>query len=497
MSLPTSKIVNISVSTTPTFLNPAGFGTFCIITPSTTFPSGNRKQTFSGGAAAALLSIGLACGTNSEEYKAAEEFLSGDPNPGSVQIARRFAAATPGELLGSISATKVIATWAAISTGSLKLNIDATVETITAIDFTGVTTMAGVAAILQAAIAEEKAGFTVVWNGQQFILRSGTTGAASAVGFPVAPGSGIDLGHMIGGYQADGGISTVGVVAETITATLQALSLLANPFYGFGFTAEVTVQNLLDAAAWGHINKRPLGYNTADPNCLNINDETNIGYQFQQLEYDYCFGQYDPTNPYSAFSGMANMLSIDFTQPNSVHSLMFNDEPGVLPLPASFTTDESDALDSFNLNYYATFGNVNIIENGIMASGMYFDTRIGLDWYSNKIQVDLFNWRLSLRLNSVGMTDAQVKAALQVVDKSNEAAVYNGLIAPEVWNGETTGDGQYKTGDTLPKGYYSYAPSVSTLTPQQKQSRIAPTISIIACGAGQIQGFNVALNFQQ
>lgn len=494
MSQSIKKVINIAVNTPGQLASPATFGTLLVITPATTFPSGNPKQFF-----ASLTAVGAACGTNSQEYFAAEELFEQNPTLPGIYIARRYLAAAPGENLGSITATKVPATWAAISTGAIKFSIDGTLEAVTGIDFTGATTMPGVAAILQTAIAAVKTGFTVVWTGTQFVFHSGTTGTSSTVGFAVAPGSGVDLGHMAGAYQSDGAIITAGYAAETITASLTRIGRLANYFYAFGFTSEATVQNIEDAAAWAEANKRVLGYYNPDPNTMNSEDETNIGYLLQQEDYDYSFGFCDPLNPLNAYawvSALALQLSVNFTAPNGLLDLMFNSLPGITPLPDSVTDDQYAAMDSFNQNYYSVIGGVPMVVNGVMASGMFLNTRLGIDWFANKITTDLFNYRLALKLQAVGMTDEQMAGAIQTVDGSCDAAVNVGLVANGgKWLGAPLG--QYNTNDILPKGYYVFAPSVDTLDEEQRQTRIAPTISIIAVGAGAIQGYDLELNFQQ
>ncbi|MFX6794094.1 DUF3383 family protein, partial [Acinetobacter baumannii] len=74
---------------------------------------------------------------------------------------------------GALSAAqKDITAWTAVANGSFKITIDATVKTLSTLDFSGVTNLNGVATIITPALA----GATCVWNGTQFVVTSPTTG---------------------------------------------------------------------------------------------------------------------------------------------------------------------------------------------------------------------------------------------------------------------------------------------------------------------------------
>jgi hypothetical protein len=75
-----------------------------------------------------------------------------------------------------------------------------------------------------------------------------------------------------------------------------------------------------------------------------------------------------------------------------------------------------------------------------------------------------------------------------------------GFIAPSgVWAGQTIGSGNnvVAAGDALPKGYYVYAPSVTTLTQSQRAARQLPPISVLLIEAQSAQSLVVQVNVQQ
>ena len=95
-------------------------------------------------------------------------------------------------LTGGTGATAVAATYAAVTDGEFTISLEGTAYDITAIDFTGVTTMAGVAAKIQAAIiAQTGLSFiTVVWSTNKFII---TSRISISVLSAVSGGSGTDI----------------------------------------------------------------------------------------------------------------------------------------------------------------------------------------------------------------------------------------------------------------------------------------------------------------
>ncbi len=94
-------------------------------------------------------------------------------------------------LTGGSSATAVAATWEAVTDGEFAISKDGTAYDITGIDFTGVTDMDEVAAVIQAAVRTATGNReTVVWDTDHFVI----TGKISvSVTSAVSGGSGTDI----------------------------------------------------------------------------------------------------------------------------------------------------------------------------------------------------------------------------------------------------------------------------------------------------------------
>lgn len=134
---------------------------------------------------------------------------------------------TPAFLTGSTSATSVVATWNAVTTGSVNIAIDGTLRQLTSLDFSGggVTTMANVASVIQTALrALTSSTETVVWSTNHFGITSANTTSSSAITVTSAHGSGVDISGAGGTpfMKANVGFGVVTNAVNVPTATASA-----------------------------------------------------------------------------------------------------------------------------------------------------------------------------------------------------------------------------------------------------------------------------------
>lgn len=490
MSTPVSKIVNVSILSSPLFPARAGFGLLNIIGVSSRLPTGDRIRFYSD-----LASVAVDFSTTDEEYLAAAQYFGQSPRPNQLAISRRFNASVPAELLGGLAPEKDIADWNAISNGGFDITIDGALKQVTAINVSASGTLTAVAAVIQTRLQVVAAGATVVYDGTRFIIRSGTTGASSTITYAVAPtgaGSPVDISSMLAARSTQFGIVTAGAIAEPIGTALANIYNINQTWYGVLFTKEITEAELKTAAAWVEANGRVLGYTTSASNCLATGDTSNIGYFFKNLLYTRTFGVWDADDPYLAASVFGRAFTVNFNQQNSTITLKFKTMPG--NSVSVITESQRLALVSYNLNYYTQFGSSAMLAEGVMASGIFIDERHGLDWMQNAIETNVFGY-LYTRTTKIPQTDAGVATLVQQVEKALAEAVNNGLLAPGIWNG---GDlGEMKTGMYLQTGYYVYAQPVAQQNQTDREARKAPPIQAICKGAGAIHYADVTVTFER
>lgn len=485
MAIPTNKIVAITTTVQPRAATGSAFNGLLIIESTGLRPNASRVGEY-----ASLDEVGLDYPTSSAPFLAAQTFFAQQPHPTRLFIGSRFIAPTSGQLLGSADFDASLADFTAIVNGELQLAINGAEQTISAIDLHTATTFAGVAQLLQTAIAAVVAGTTVKFTPSGFLITAPTTGPNSTIGFGEVAPAGTDLAPLLAIRQADGASVTNGSAVESITQSLQALSAASPLWYGFNFTSEIVDADILAAAAWAEANQRIFGFTTNEAAVLDSNSTTDIGSLLDVKGYNYTFWQYDNVVEYASVSWFARAFAVDFTQPNSTITMKFQTEPGITPVP--LTLAQSDVLDSKNGNYYSFFGTTALIAEGVMASGQFFDERHGLDWFQNNIQIAVFN---AVQTGTkIPQTDKGVARLVHAIEAACADAVNNGFIAEGVWNGNPVGTVQ--TGDTLASGFYVYGAPVSSQSAASFSARNAPPITVLAIGAGAIHKVNIALNFQ-
>lgn len=488
MTIPVSKVVKVSILSSPTFPRRKGFGLLLIVGKSARLPVGNRIRFYSD-----MDAVAADFDSADEESKAAQIFFSQSPRPTELAIGRRFDVAVPGELLASVNHEKNIAVWQAVVDGAFDINIDGGAsEAVTGINLAGAANLNAVAATIQTRLQLVSAGATVVYDGTRFIIRSGTTGVSSTVDYATAPALGTDIGPLLGSRAVDLGIKTAGAAAEALTDSLDALQNVDPSWYGFTFTKEVTEQNLKDAAAWAEARVKIFGYTTSASNVLDQGAVDDIASFMKTNLYDRTVGIWDNDDFYQIVSVFARGFTVNFNEQNSTITLKFKQLPGTSPIIINET--QRLALVSKNCNHYTFFGDSAMLAEGVMASGKFFDERHGLDWLQNAIETNVFGY-LFTRTTKVPQTDKGVASLVQQVEKACREAVNNGLLAAGVWNGMDLGE--VRSGDFLSKGFYVFAQAVADQNQSDREARKAPPIQVIAKGAGAVHFADITVTFER
>lgn len=490
MTTPVSKVVNVSIVTSPTFPQRRGFGVLNVIGESARLPLGERIRFY-----ADMDGVKEDFESTDEEYKAALVYFSQSPRPTEIAISRRFPSGAAGELIGSAAHEATLATWTAITAGGFDVTIDGTLEQITGLDFSGAANFPAIAAIMQTAVSAASTGATVTYDGSRFILRSGTTGLTSTVSYLSAPtgtGSPVDVSALTGLNSASKGTITAGIAAETVQGTLDAIQDLDQSWYGFVFTTGYTEQDIKDAAAWAEAQIKVFGFTTSAADVLVAATTTDIASFLKSSLYSRTFGIWDDNDAYAAVSAIARAFTVNFNAQNSTITLKFKVLPGIST--SSLTESQRRALVAKNMNYYTVFGDSAMLAEGIMASGQFFDERHGLDWLQNAVQTNVFGF-LYTRTTKVPQTDKGVAALVQQVERAMAEGVNNGLLAPGVWRGMDLGE--VKSGDYLPTGYYVYAQPIGQQNQSDREARKAPPIQVLCKGAGAIHYADITVTFER
>jgi hypothetical protein len=480
-ALPVSRLINVSVNLTPSAAQSQSTSTLLILGSSSVIDVKSRLRQYTS-----INQVAADFGSSAPEYLAAVLWFEQSPQPPLLLIGRWAQTPTPGRLFGGPVGS--LGSIQAISLGGFTITIDATVKNLAALNFSAASSFNAVASIIQTGLG---ASATCVYNSvyNRFEITSATTGATSLVSFATPPGTGTDASHVLGLGSTDGGYQANGMVAETALAAVTLFdSQFGQQWYAVTVLGAVTAdhQAIAPYIEAGN-NKHLYGVSTLDANTLNPGSITDVAYLLSQLKFNKTTVQYSSSNPYAVVSLLARILTTDYTANNSVITLMYKQEPGIIA--ETLNTTQIAAVEAKNCNVFVNYDNSTaIIEPGVASSGQFLDTVIGTDVLAITIQTALYN-DLYTTTTKIPQTDAGMHILTTTVEQVCSQFVQNGQLAPGIWN--QAGFGALDQGDFMSKGYYVFAPPISTQSQANRSSRMSVPIQVAAKLAGAIHTVNV------
>lgn len=492
-ALPISRLINVSVNLSPNPAQMQNISDLLVLGGSDVINVSERMRTYAN-----IDAVAADFGTLAPEYLAAVLWFEQTPQPTELKIGRWAKTATSGLLVGATlsAAQQAMSVWNAITAGSFDVTIDGgAVKSVTGLNFSAATNLNAVASDITTALAG--AG-TMTWNSvyQRFQLESATTGATSSVSFLSAQGTGTDISGDLGMLSTSSGAYAVaGIAAETaVSAATLFDTNYGQGWYGLTITGAVDADHLAVAAYIEAANNKHIyGVTTNEAGVLVSTDTTNIAYQLKGLGYKRTVVQYSSSNAYAVCSLLARILTTNYNANNTVITLMYKQEPGIVA--ETLNSNQIAALEGFNCNVFVAYNNnTAIIEPGVVANGTFLDIITGTDWLALDIQTSLYNL-LYTSTTKIPQTDAGNHLLVTTVEQVCAQGVVNGLLGPGVWN--SGGFGALNQGDFLAKGFYVYAPPISTQAQADRAARKSVPIQVAAKLAGAIHSIDVLINVNQ
>lgn len=484
--LPVSNIVNVTVNMAVRAAQARNFGSLLIVGASPVIDANERLRAYSD-----ISGVVADFGLNSPEYQAASLYYQQSPRPTDLFVGRWLKTDTAAVLRGAVltPAQQTLSRFTAVKDGSMKITIDGTVKTVSALDLSTATNLNGVAAKLATAITPA----LVTWDGSRFVATSSTTGTTSAVSYGSANTTGTDLSILMGLVQNAGALAIPRHAAETIDACVAALSNASTAWYGLVIADTSLVDaDIAKVAAFIEADgvSRVYGHTTQNTGVLDASNITDIASTLKAANYSRTLVQYSSANPYAVASLFGRAFTVNFSGNNTTITLKFKQQPGITA--ETLSQADGKTLQGKNANVFVNYNNdTAIIQEGVMCNGDFIDERHGLDWLQNYVQNNLYNL-LFTSTTKIPQTDPGVTRLLTNVEQSLAQGVDNGLIAPGIWNGGPLGI--INPGDTLTKGYYTYAAPIADQAQADREKRRAPVIQCAIKLAGAIHYADVIIN---
>jgi hypothetical protein len=497
LGLPVSDVVNVQVLLSPQAAAERNFGNLLVLGDSDIIDTVERIRLYTSST-----QVAADFGINAPEYQAAVVYFAQSPQPAELYIARWASVATHGLLRGAIRspAQQLVSNFTGINNGSLAMTVDGALHTVTNLDLTAQTNLNGVAAVVDQALTGVA---NVTWdaNNDRFLVESQSSGSLSAVSFATAPGSGTNLGPLLGLNQVvnNGAYSVSGITAEQLADVVAKMADKSTDWYGLAIAATaipddddfVAVASFIESAA----PSRVFAVTIQDPSATDSSITNDLASALVAGNYRRTYWQYSSQSPVAAVSALGRAFTVDFGGTDTVITLAFKQEPTV---PAeAITESQKAALFGKRGNAFLKFNNnTTILLQGMMASGDWFDAVHGTDWLQDAVQTAVYNLFLTVG-TKIAQTDAGLNKILAVVSQELQQGVTNGLLYPGgVWTGPGIGT-VLSTGDTLPKGYLVFAPQVATQNAAQRASRKAPLIQAAVKLSGAFHYADILISVNQ
>lgn len=492
MSVPYDNIVNVSIGIAPTPVALPGFGNLLFLANNPSDALGvdidetNRVQTF--GSLPEVVAAFPASGNagNLEVVAAATAYYAQVPTPLTFMVGAVLNVPHEGSL--ESTAHSDLATFKAISSGGFSIEVDGGVAAaLTPIDFSNVTSLAGVAQLINAQFITDTLGATCIYLDGKFKIVSNTTGATSAI---------LPLTVDVGGLAAALGllstsdpapVAIAGVAAETPLIGLQQCDLFDSTFN------EVITDKMwrdsahaLAVSDYCQATKRIFGNTTNDANCLGISTApTTIAGQIDAKSNGNTVQSYSAVAAeYPSASVLGRINTVNYQGTNTTLTLMFKKLPTITV--ADLNSTQKKALESINVNSFLKVGATSLYSDGRMAGGGWLDTVHGVAWLEKQIQLNVFNL-LYASTTKIPYTDAGIALVVQQVDLALQQAIRNGLVAA----------GNDSEGNYIPAGYEIYSVPVTQVSASDKGNRIYNGITFKAVGAGAIHGSTITGSFSE
>lgn len=377
----------------------------------------------------------------------------------------------------------------AVTTGDLKIAVDGVSHTYTGITFSGAATIANVATMLGAIITN----VTVTNNTNELIFTSKIIGSASSVVLSAAGGAGVDLyGNSY--FKGATGVEVLGtdVAGETLIEAIVRTEQLI-PYVGV--LTDLEMEDSVITALAASIQSRDMIYmqhfcSTADltGEIATIKNATETHTRCLL----YTVSREEANLMKAAYTGRA--FSTNFSGSNTSSTMNLKPLATIDPDSGINQTIYNAAITAGADLYVSYSGVPSAVSNG---ANLFFDqiySRLALKF---ALETGGFNY-LRQTNTKVPQTEAGMIGLKNAYIIQLNRFVINGYIGQGLtWNSsETFGNPEDFRRNITENGYYVYSIPVATQIQSERESRIAPLISISVKESGAIQHSDVIVTVE-
>lgn len=491
-----SNVINVQLLREGTLAQRDNVNTIGLFTSQLgTLNSANRTKVY-----AFLGEVETDFGTTSSTYDFAKAFFAQSPNPVTAggylaicyhRAASETVAASSAVLTGAqLSEATVIGALQSISDGSFVITIDGVADTVTALDFRTSSTLAEVAALIDAQIT----GAVTVVDGA-LVITSSTTGASSTIAMLSAHTSGTFIGGILALSSGSGAEMVQGAASSTLTAETKEAAvteaLKETFFVGFGFIDNPTDEETTDLAEYAQANEK-IYYDVFSAAGNLERDVSNVVWSIKLSSLTNCRMLYSKTNNrklWIAYAARAHV--VNFSAENTAMTMNLKELKGIVA--EDFTQDEVSKAYAVGLDIYTTIKNVPVVL--CSPANDFIDNVYNLIAYIDSVRTDTFNL-LKQTATKIPQTTKGINQIVDTVEKTTRGFVRAGVFAPGTWSSpDSFGDLDTFNRSISMSGFYVLAGSLADQAQADRAERKSPVIQVAVKNAGAIHKVDIIINF--
>ena len=431
---PITRFIDIEIRKDTPRVSAAGFGIPLAITDSILLSSTRRHRRFLSAAA-----VDAFFGDASEESLLADAFFFQDPflknHPDELHFGR-FVDAVNAALLECGAAPETdIEVWKLVSDGETAVTIDAGLVELSALDFSLVTSMDDIAAVIDTALGANGDCYFLI---DRFNIISGTTGAASTITLlsTVAIPAGTDISGtdyldgdvLVSPTNTGGSVLSQGQIAETFATAITAIEAVNGDWYAMGALKKFRDDTITEDMADEIESRRKMFLIVSnDANTLILDNTTTFMYYLKNANYSRSAGIYhDNDTLYPDFSWLGQQLPKDLGSTNWAFKELAGKAEGTeVDIPAVVLSElQKDGALDVNCNLYSEVLSADFVYMGTMGGGKnvdkegeYIDIIRNIDFLQARTEEGLMSLLLEkdiLPMTNAGitMTDTRLKSLL-------------------------------------------------------------------------------------
>lgn len=491
--IPITAVVSASAITPQAGLEPLKLSTILLLTDEEPVQTMADSYMITRTATAAS----NAFGTNSEVAAQVNAIYSQQPNilanNGYVIIApfqNNGTSATAGTLT-TVDLSDNLQTILAVTNGDLTVTVDGTDQELTALDFSGADSLAGIAEVIN----NDLTGAVVSVENNTLVFTSDTTGASSSVTISATSGATTDL------YDAEyfNGADATAVAGADATGEIETLAEAINRLAGeIYFEGIITTRAALNdeyiaaSTAVEALQNRILMLPIANESGLN-DIAVTVANNPKTRPVMYLTGETaeDKAKNARIFAAayLSRGLAVNYSGSNTTLTMNLKTLNGI-PADTQISETILENAKSAGVDCYPSIEGLAKVQS-FKHGNMYFDQVTNLIWFVNSLQREVFNV-LATTGTKVPQTEPGLELIRGAIRSVCNQAVTNGYVAPGVWNSpDTFGDYDDFHRNIEEFGFYDYHQPVAEQAQSEREMRQAPVWQIAAKESGAVHSANI------